>query len=44
MEAAFTKTTAQVLKVFGVSVEKGLSQKQVEANAKKYGKNGRDIC
>ena len=40
MEDAFMKTTDACVGYFGVDAERGLSQRQVEDNRKKYGPNG----
>ena len=40
MEDAFMKTSGECVGYFGVDAERGLSQRQVEDNRKKYGPNG----
>lgn len=40
MDDAFSKSTPEVLKHFGVSEAKGLSEQQVKAQRQKYGPNG----
>ncbi|KAF1953857.1 calcium ATPase [Byssothecium circinans] len=39
MENAYIKTSAEALKQFGVTEEKGLSEQQVQSSRQKYGKN-----
>ena len=40
MEDGFMKTADECVGYFGVDAERGLSQRQVEENRKKYGPNG----
>jgi Cation transporter/ATPase, N-terminus len=40
MEQSYTKTTAQVLKHFGVKENKGLSSQQIPEYRATYGSNG----
>ena len=40
MEDGFMKTADECVGYFGVDAERGLSQRQVEDNRKKYGPNG----
>ena len=40
MEDAFMKSADECVGYFGVDAERGLSQRQVEDNRKKYGPNG----
>jgi len=39
MEDGFQKTSDECISYFGVDAERGLSQRQVEDNRKKYGPN-----
>jgi magnesium-transporting ATPase (P-type) len=40
MENAFARSTAEILKHFAVTEQKGLSEAQVQQSTEKYGKNG----
>lgn len=44
MEDAFSKTSEEILKHFGVSENLGLSQEEVKKNRLKYGPNGKNHC